>query len=100
MVYFVRTAKAQAQRGKEAVEHALKVAGYIQENYDTAVEVLMNVTGQQDELHWLARKESVGEFEKVFVRLMADPGYEELLKEGQEFYVQGTTRDHYFRSVS
>lgn len=100
MVYFVRSARVIVSRSKEAVEWALKVADYIDKNFSTAVEVLMNVTGPQNELHWIARKESVGEFEKTMVQLLADPDYLEMLTEGQELLVDGSTVDHYFRSVA
>ena len=69
MVYFVRSAKVIAKKGKEAIDWAYKVADYVKDKSGSEVEVLMNVTGPQNVVYWMARDESVGDFEKVFFHL-------------------------------
>ena len=100
MVYFVRSDRFVGSKAQEAIEWSLKVADFVSKKYNTNVEVLMNVTGLQTEVHWLARGESVGEIEKLFGKLLSDPEYQKLLGETEGLFVDGTLRDHYYRSVS
>ena len=100
MVYFVRSDRFVGSKAQEAIAWSLKVADFIGKKYDTKVEVLMNVTGVQTEVHWLGRGESVGEIEKLFGKLLADTEYMKLLGEAEGLFVDGTIRDHYYRSVS
>ncbi|UCF98163.1 MAG: hypothetical protein JSV89_01185 [Spirochaetaceae bacterium] len=100
MVYFVRSDRFVGSKAQEAIGWALKVADYVNKKYDTNVEVLMNVTGIQTELHWLARGKSVGEIEELFGKLLSDPEYQKLLGETEGMFVDGTLKDHYYRSVS
>ncbi|HUV63954.1 MAG TPA: hypothetical protein VMW24_08650 [Sedimentisphaerales bacterium] len=100
MVYFVRSDRFVGGKAQEAIGWALKVADYINKKYNSNVEVLMNVTGVQTELHWVARGESVGEVEQLFGKLLSDPEYKKMLEESGGLFVDGTLRDHYYRSVS
>ena len=100
MVYFVRSDRFVGSKAQEAIEWALKVADYVNKKHDSNVEVLMNVTGVQTEVHWMARAESVGEVEELFGKLLSDPEYKKMLDEAEGLFVDGTLRDHYYRSVS
>jgi hypothetical protein len=100
MVYFARSERFVGRKAQEAIEWALKVADYVNKKYDTNVEVLMNVTGAQTELHWFARGESVGEIEELFGKLLSDAGYKKMLEESEGLFVDGTLKDHYYRLVS
>lgn len=100
MVYFVRSDRFVGSRANEAIDWSLKVADFISKKYNTNIEVLMNVTGVQTEVHWLARGDSVGDIEKLFKKLLADPEYHKMLEESAGLFVDGTIRDHYYRSVS
>ena len=100
MVYFVRSDRFVGSKAQEAIEWSLKVADFVSKKYDTKVEVLMNVTGIQSEVHWMARGESVGEIEKLFEKLLSDPEYHKMLEDSTGLFVEGTIRDHYYRSAS
>jgi|APSaa5957512622_1039677.scaffolds.fasta_scaffold121147_1 hypothetical protein len=99
MVYFVRTAKVIGSKSQEAFKWSFKVADFIKNKTGTELELLMNVTGPQSEIHWLARTESVGAFEKSMSQLLADQDYLKMLLEGLEYFVDGSAIDNYFRSV-
>ena len=99
MVYFVRTVSVNGSKTKEAIEWAYKVADFVKSKHGTEVELLMNVTGSQSEIKWLARAESVGDFEKLMAQLLANPDYQQLLLDAQGLLVDGSVRDNYFRSV-
>ena len=100
MVYFVRSSKFIRSRGQEAIEWALKVADYISSKYDIELEVLMNVTGPQNELHWMSHNGSVGAFEEGFLKLTSDQEYQNMLGDSVGLFVDGSSRDHYYRSAS
>ena len=97
MVYFVRSLRFVGGKKQEAIEWALKVADYVTKKYDTKVEVLTNVTGLQTEVHWMGKRESMGEFEKVGAKLSSDPEYNKILSENEGLFVDGTFRDHFYR---
>ena len=99
MVYFVRSNRFVGSKAQEAIGWSLKVADFVSKEWDTNVEVLMNVTGVQTEVHWLARGESVGQIEKLFGKLLSDPEYIKILGEAEGLFVDGTFRDHYYRSA-
>ena len=99
MVYFVRSHRFVGSKAQEAIGWSLKVADFVSKKWDTNVEVLMNVTGVQTEVHWLARGESVGQIEKLFGKLLSDPEYIKILGEAEGLFVDGTFRDHYYRSA-
>jgi hypothetical protein len=100
MVYFVRSFRFVGAKAQEAIGWALKVAEYINNKYNSNVEVLLNVTGIQSEVHWMAHGKSVGEIEQLFGKLLSDPEYKKILAENAGLFVDGTLRDHYYRSVS
>ena len=97
MVYFVRSVRFVGSKAQEAIDWALKIADYVTKKYDTKVEVLTNVTGLQTEVHWVAKKGSVGEFEELMVKMLADPEYNKIVSENEGLTVDGTFRDHYYR---
>ena len=99
MVYFVRTAKIIGRKSQEAFKWSFKAADFIKNKTSTKVELLMNATESQSEIHWLARAESVGAFEKQMTQLLTDPDNQKILLEGLEYFVEGSARDNYFRSV-
>jgi hypothetical protein len=100
MVYFVRSFRFVGAKAQEAIGWALKVADYINKKYNSNVEVLLNVTGVQSEIHWMAHGKSVGEIEHLFGKLLSDPEYKKILDENAGLFVDGTLRDHYYRTVS
>ena len=100
MVYFVRTGSTVGSKSKEAVEWAFKITDYLKSKHGAEVELLRNVTGHQNEIIFLSRAESVGAFEKVMEQLESDPDYAKLMPGAQEFFVDGSWRDNYFRSIS
>jgi hypothetical protein len=100
MVYFVRSYRFAGPKSQQAIAWALKVADYINKKYNTNVEVLLNATGIQTEVHWMARGKSIGEIEQLFGKLLTDSEYQKILAENEGLFIDGTLRDHYYRSVS
>ncbi len=100
MVYFVRSYRFVGSKAQEAIGWSLKVAEYINKKYNSNVEVLLNATGIQTEVHWMGRGKSIGQIEQLFGRLLSDPEYQKLLGENEGLFVDGTLRDYYYRSVS
>ena len=100
MVYFVRSYRFVGSKAQEAIGWSLKVAEYINKKYNSNVEVLLNATGIQTEVHWMGRGESIGEIEQLFGKLLTDPEYQKILGEAAGLFVDGTWRDHYYRTVT
>ena len=100
MVYFVRSVKAKGARLSEAFKWALKISEFLKSKYPgTISEVLVNVTGPQDEIHWMTVLESVGQFEQRFQELLGDETYMKLMAEGEDLIEEGSVIDNYYRTL-
>ena len=100
---FVVARTIEIRDGKEmpAVEHALKIASYLKESLDWDVQVMRNVSGQLNQIHWVVNFESMAEYEAESNRAVGDETLGQMIAEGgeMELYHGNTARDSFFRTI-
>jgi len=81
---------------------AVKVATYITENLGTQIQVLRNVGGPVNQVHWIATYESLAEYEASMKKIENDEGYQGLLGELQEpsLYIVSSVVDNLYESIA
>jgi hypothetical protein len=100
MVYLVRSARAQQGRSQAALPWAFQVATYLNENYPQVnVEVLRNINGPIDQVHWVARYESLAALEEIRNTLAKDDAYQELVGAFQTIFVLESAVDNIYATV-
>ena len=101
MITAVRTANIHEGKAPAAIEWALKAAHYINEKHGWNVQVMGNVTGMVNQIHWVSTHESLGVFEEKGTQLWADEGFLALVAEGTEaqLLVGSSITDTLFRSL-
>ena len=98
MNYLVRDAE---MTGPEAIEWAVKVANLVNSKYPDSIQVLRNISGNVQQVHWVVSGESLGQIERMMADIFADAEYQALLAETRSkgLFVQGSVSDSYFQSV-
>ena len=98
MIYWVRVAEIT---GPEAMEWEVKVADLVNSKFPNTTQVLRNLSGNVQQVRWLATAESLAEIERRMADIQADAGYQALLAEARSngYFVQGSVSDSYFRTV-
>jgi hypothetical protein len=101
MITWVRTAEIRDGKRLEAVQWALKTAAYVNETFDLNVTVQSNVSGQLNQLHWVATYESMADFEEASSKIFEDAGYQQLAREAteQQLYFGSSLNDSFYRTI-
>jgi len=100
VVYFVRTASIRAGKAKEALAWAAQIATYVNQKHPGFnVQVLHNVAGPLNQIHWVGTCESLAAFEQIFMKLQTDPSYEALVAGAPELFVEGSAVDNLYRTL-
>ncbi len=89
---------------QEAFEWAVKLATYVNENYtdispEGKTEVVRNINGPVNQLHFVTKAESLAVFEQALKRMAEDPDYQELLAEGLGLFVESSAVVNYSETV-
>ena len=84
MITFVRTADMNDGKAMAGFAWAVKAANYITENLGINVQVVRNVGGPVNQVHWIANYESLAEYEAAGKKIENDDGFQGLLAEGME----------------
>jgi hypothetical protein len=88
---WMRITRANFGSYASAVDHARRVAEYVNANYDeTRFEVYMAYFGGLGEIHWMADYAGSEAWRATRARLWADPDYVALMSEAASLYVDGT----------
>ena len=99
MIIFVRTTTIRPGMAKEATQWALDVAKYVSDNYsDADIEVVRNISGPRNQIHWSVRYESLAAAEAVGAKLATDRGYLAMLVKVKELF-DSPLVDHYYQVV-
>ena len=99
MIYMLRTSRMQGDWA-QAIQWANKIAQYINEKFpEVHVQVLLNVNGPRDQIHWSARYASLAAFEEKGAKIESDLGYQALVEEAGEMLVPGALEDNFYRTV-
>ena len=103
MIYQVRSARVHEGQGRAAVQWATKLVTYLNDKYpDVNVQLLTNVNGPWDQLHFVSIHESLATMEQWRSKVGPDNGYQELLAEmtAQELLVGSSVVDNFYSTVS
>lgn len=84
MITSVRSVMIHDGKTEEGVGWALKVRKYVNETFDSNVQVWRNVTGHEGQLHWVANYDSLADLETATKKKDADAGYQKMIKEARE----------------
>lgn len=99
MIYLVRSTTMRPGRGQEAIQWALEVAKYVSDNYpDSHIEVVRNISGPRNQIHWSVRYESLAVSEAVGAKLATDRGYQAMLVKAAELF-DSPLVDHYYHVI-
>jgi hypothetical protein len=100
MIYLLRSARALQGEAPLALPFAVEVANYLNEHYpEISIEVWRNVSGPIDQVHWVARYESLADMESVRQRLEQDDAYQELVGGFQSIFVLDSAADSIYETV-
>jgi hypothetical protein len=98
MYYFVRTATIGQGMEMPAVEFAALVSEHINKTYPGhSIQVLRNVGGAQDKLHWFGTYESLDATENLMAQLLEDEEYGTMVADATEAGLFTLIEDSYFR---
>ena len=78
-VYSTITAKAAPGKLPAAMEWAMKVTEWSNKTYATGTEVLNNIGGDAWTIHWVAKFDSLAQYEETAAKFQADEEYQALL---------------------
>jgi hypothetical protein len=101
MVYNVISAQIAEGKRQEAVAWALKIAAYNNQRFPgTNVQILRNINGYQDRLHYMEVYESMAALEAADQALETDEALQALVKESQGLFVPGSTQRNLYQVLS
>jgi hypothetical protein len=100
MIYYTRSAEILDGKNAAAMEFAVKVASYVNDNYPGLnVRVLSNVSGQVNQVHWVSGYESLAALEETSAKIGADSGYQEIVATAEGLFAASTHVTHLYRTV-
>ena len=99
MIYAVRSADVKHGKLEETFEWAVRVAMYVNGKHGTNLQVLRNVGGPGQRVHWLASYDSLAAYEEMGAKIVADEGYQTLLAELRDKELLGDWEDNLFATV-
>ena len=76
-----------------AIAWAQEIAGHITTNHGVQVDVAVEVFGDVGGIHWQSEIESLGEWEELNMKLLADESLQEKVSHAGEYVVAGVTND-------
>jgi hypothetical protein len=99
MIYFSRTASIAPGRTGDAIAFAQVIAKYINENYETTLEVLMPIGGNPNRIAFRAHYDSLAQWEAATTRLLTDKVYVELVAKQSNTFLPGSVQDELWRTL-
>lgn len=84
MITAVRAATMNDGKVQAGFAWAVKVGMYITENLGINVQVLRNVGGPVNQVHWVSIYESLGSYDAAMKKIFGDPGFQELFAEAEQ----------------
>jgi hypothetical protein len=99
MITFTRTASIAPGKTADAVAFGHEVAKYIKEKHGTTLEVLMPIGGNPARIAWHTKYESLGQWETLTAKLLADKTYMEIVSKHAATFLPGSVCDHIWRTI-
>lgn len=99
MIRFVRTASIGPGKFAEALAFAREIAEYMSKTYSVKLEVMMPIGGNPQRIAWRAEYASLGVFEELSSKIVADKKYWDIVSKGTTYFIAGTLNDNIWRTV-
>jgi hypothetical protein len=101
MITFARTGDFQDGKQPAAMAWAIKVTDYLNEVLGLNIQVMVNVGGKVNQLHWVGTFDTLAAYDEAMEKIAADQGYMELFAEAaaQALFRANSIRDNLFRTV-
>ena len=99
MIHFYRAAAIGPGKVMSAMAFAKDVSAYLKEKHGLDVRVAAPIGGNPNRVGWATTYESLGALETAMGKMMMDPSYMELVRNGAENFIAGSVRDEIWRSV-
>ena len=102
MITFVTTADIRQGKEAEAFQFAVKLSSYVIENFSTIkdLQVLRNLSGQTNQVHWVGVYESLADVEEINKWMAEDAGFREKTASSSELFIEGSFVDRFYAQVS
>ena len=102
MITWVRSAKVHDGKLLQAIEWGLKATAYVNETFGMNASMHRPVSGQLNQVQWVATYDSLASYEEVSGKVFADPGYQSLIAEAnsQGLFRGDTVEDFLYQSLS
>jgi hypothetical protein len=100
MVYLIRSARALQGRAQAALPWAVEVVNYVNEHYpEVHMEVWRNIDGYIDQVHLVARYESLAAMEATKRKLDQDDEYQKLVGSFQSLFDLRSAVDNHYETI-
>ena len=99
MIRLFRTASIARGKTGEAVAFAHKAADYVKEKHGLEFQVLMPIGGNPQRVAWFCRFNDLEDLEAMKSKLMSDPDYMNLAKEGSNNFIEGSIHDEIWAAI-
>jgi len=99
MITITRTASIAPGKTGDAMAFAHLVARHIKEKHGVAMEILMPIGGNPGRIAWQSRYDSLGQWETLIGKLMADKDYMDMVARQSLTFLAGSVHDDIWRSI-
>ena len=99
MVTILRTAVIAPGKTGDAIAFAHHIVKYLKEKHGVNVELLMPVGGNPGRIAWRTDYESLGQWETMVVKLMADADYMGSIAKHSDLFLAGSVHDDIWRKI-
>lgn len=93
MYKWSRTAMVAPGKGTKAIEFAVEVADYVEQQTGLAIQTGAELAGEWGRIHWFADPENAAQWESVNVQLAMDETYKKMIDESGDLFIGGMTKD-------
>ncbi|MCI5125392.1 MAG: hypothetical protein D3925_13195 [Candidatus Electrothrix sp. AR5] len=101
MITSVRTANMNDGKIEAGFIWAVKVAAYISKKFSVDMQAVRNVGGLMGQVHWIARFDSLADYDAVMKKISNDEGYLNFFKEvaEQRLFDAGSLADKIYETI-
>jgi hypothetical protein len=101
MVYLTRTTLIKENKWREALDNAIEMNTYAQKDpLVVNAEVIQGITGDLNRIYWVAQFNSLADEEKWAEQTRTDTKYMEFMSKSMGLFVENSTVDNLFRTLS
>ena len=99
MITFTRVGVIAPGKAAAVAAFAQKVIDFYRTQYDVKIEVHRPVAGNPARIAWVVRYPDLAALDAVLTKSQADPKHLELLANGADLFIAGSTHDEIWRSA-